>query len=145
MSVQTLEALLDGTADGVYRFRPQTPAPVPTGPLRHVLVPVQAVREKSAFLAACAGALAFPPHFGHNWDAFYDCMTDAMSGLGPAALVVFDDLTGFAQSAPAEFEAAVDALADAAEFWRERGGRLVVLAGMSEPLAAPELPEISLR
>lgn len=31
---------------------------------------------KAALLATFAGALAFPDHFGKNWDAFEDCLTD---------------------------------------------------------------------
>lgn len=32
--------------------------------------------DKQAILAAFADALAFPPTFGHNWDALADCLAD---------------------------------------------------------------------
>lgn len=35
-----------------------------------------------------AGALGFPDHFGHNWDAFYDCLRDAVPMVGAAVVVV---------------------------------------------------------
>jgi RNAse (barnase) inhibitor barstar len=143
---QSLARLLSGDADGVFRFRPGGFAPVPGTPdLQVTTVATQKVRDKSAFLDACARALAFPPHFGQNWDAFYDCFAELGTRAGPALLLVFDDLDGFARTEPEEFEAALDALADAAESWRDSGRRLIALVGLGEPLLAPLLPEVSLR
>lgn len=147
MSIATtsLTEILGGAKDGVYRFLPDTIDDVKTPGFNRVLVPTRKVRDKPAFLAACAAALEFPAHFGHNWDAFYDCVAELGNRFGPAALLIFEDLSGFARTEPEEFDAAVDALTDASEFWRERGARLIVLAGLSEPLLAPQLPAVSLR
>ena len=43
------------------------------------------VNEKVGFLSAAAKALQFPSHFGSNWDAFEDCLTD-YPGLRPKAM-----------------------------------------------------------
>lgn len=141
----SLTELLNGRDDGVYRFRAERIAQTPAPGFKRIVVPTRTVRDKPAFLAACALALAFPAHFGHNWDAFYDCVADLGERNGKAVLLIFDDLSGFARAEPEEFDAAIDALSDACEFWRERGGRLIVLAGLAEPLLAPRLPAVSLR
>ena len=143
---QLLPRLLAGAADGVFRFAPGATAAVPgSAELRVTAVSTRKVRDKTAFLDACAEALAFPPHFGQNWDAFYDCLAEPGAGPGTALLLIFDDLSGFARTEPEEFDAALDTLADAAEFWRGNGRRLLVLVGLGEPLLAPQLPEVSLR
>ncbi|GAA4363009.1 hypothetical protein GCM10023088_05340 [Actinomadura verrucosospora] len=35
-----------------------------------------ACRTRAAFFREAARALAFPDYFGHNWDAFLDCLRD---------------------------------------------------------------------
>ncbi|WP_433479245.1 barstar family protein [Spirillospora sp. CA-142024] len=35
-----------------------------------------ACRTRAAFFREAARALGFPAHFGHNWDAFLDCLRD---------------------------------------------------------------------
>ncbi|MEU8305446.1 barstar family protein [Actinomadura sp. NPDC048955] len=35
-----------------------------------------ACRTRAAFFRAAARALGFPDYFGHNWDAFLDCLRD---------------------------------------------------------------------
>ena len=147
MSITTisLTELLVGAKDGVFRFRPDNVDEVTAPGFNRILVPTRKLRDKPGFLAACAAALAFPAHFGHNWDAFYDCVAGLDERLGPAALLIFDDLSGFARTEPEEFDAAIDALSDACEFWRGHGARLIVLAGLGEPLLAPQLTAVSLR
>lgn len=143
---QNLTALLEGTASGVFRFLTGTaPAALPDEALRMVVISARAIRDKPSFLKACAKALDFPAWFGHNWDAFYDCVADQAATPGRDTMVVFDDLSGFARTEPDEFDAAIDALSDAAQAWQEQGRRLLVLVGLAEPLLAPELPLISLR
>jgi hypothetical protein len=34
------------------------------------------IGDKATFLAASAQAMRFPSYFGHNWDAFEECLTD---------------------------------------------------------------------
>jgi RNAse (barnase) inhibitor barstar len=139
----TLSELAGGSAGGVFRYR--VGAPIDPGSaqgLRRVQVQSRNTRDKLAFLRRTAEALNFPDYFGHNWDAFYDCLTD-LAGAGQPLLIEFDDLSGFARVDPEEFAAAVDTLRDAVEYWSETNGRLIVLIGVDEPLLATELEEIS--
>ncbi|MBC9715696.1 barstar family protein [Streptomyces sp. TRM66268-LWL] len=74
----------------------------------HVL-DLSEVTDKSAFLAVCARALAFPSWFGHNWDALADCLSD----LAPGTVVVLSDWSAYAQARPGEWETAREIFAEA--------------------------------
>jgi RNAse (barnase) inhibitor barstar len=107
------------------------------------VVPVRlaAVRDKKAFLNAVAQALRFPDYFGHNWDAFYDCLIELAHGDG-GTLLLLREASNFARTEPEEFAAAVAALRDAADYWKEKGKVLTVIAELETPALAPELMEI---
>ena len=133
-------------SEGVFRFVPPMPAGADSvDELPTVLIATKHVREKNAFLGACASALDFPEYFGQNWDSFYDCLTDLRQKFESGLIVVFDDLSGFARAGPEEFHAALDAMVDAVDYWRERDTKLTVLIGIDQPVLAPQLPELSLR
>jgi hypothetical protein len=121
------EALQNG---GVYRFEAAGGAPVGrlSGPApRHVRI--QAPPTKRALLDALAGILEFPPHFGGNWDALYDCLTDLGLGEGSTLVIEIGGLSRFARQAPGELAAGIETFRDAANFWRERNVYLTVLLG----------------
>ena len=108
-----------------------------------VCVRLAAVREKKGFLNAVAQALRFPDYFGHNWDAFYDCLIELAHGDG-ATLVLLREASNFARTEPEEFAAALAALQDAADYWKEKGKVLTVIAELETPALAAELTEITL-
>jgi RNAse (barnase) inhibitor barstar len=137
--------LVEAHASGVFRCH----VPLPDGVLESAanemrVVPVRlvAVRDKNAFLNALAKALQFPEYFGHNWDAFYDCLLDLEHG-GNGTLLVLRDASGFARAEQDEFAAAVDTLADAADYWKGEGKALLVVVELETPALAPELAEVS--
>jgi len=111
--------------------------------MRVVPVRLVAARDKNAFLNAIAKALQFPDYFGHNWDAFYDCLLDLKHGDGAGTLLVLRSASGFARAEPEEFAAAVDTLADAADYWKGENKALLVVVELEAPALAPELAEIS--
>jgi RNAse (barnase) inhibitor barstar len=106
-------------------------------------VALTGARDKNAFLTAVAKALVFPDYFGHNWDAFYDCLVDLEHDKGEGLLVLLRDASGFARAEPDEFAAAVDALQDAVDFWEGEQKTLLVVFELEAPVLAPELPEVS--
>lgn len=142
-----LQDALDSPTGGVYRHKPVALglAVSDSENSRMVRIAVRNARDKLSFLESTAEALQFPSHFGQNWDAFYDCLTDLPLRAGQSLIVAFDDLSGFARVDPDEFASAVDALRDAVDYWDSKGSRLIVLIGIDEPLLATELPEISAR
>jgi hypothetical protein len=94
--------------------------PPPAGFVRRVVAGARC-ESKDALLAELARALGFPAHFGRNWDALEDCLTD-LSWL-PARgywLVV----TGADRLLPADAEGYrtfVDLLGDVGRAWGRRG------------------------
>ena len=110
-----------------------------------LVVPVRlpAARDKNGFLKAMAKALRFPDYFGHNWDAFYDCLLDLKHDEGAGTLLLLRDASGFARAEPEEFAAAVDTLADAVDYWKGQNKVLLVVVELEAPALAPELAEIS--
>lgn len=45
-------------------------------PVPAAVVDGHACRTRAAFFRESARALGFPEYFGHNWDAFVDCLRD---------------------------------------------------------------------
>ncbi|MFF8775394.1 barstar family protein [Kitasatospora sp. NPDC015120] len=59
-----------GSAAGTHRLR---------------LVHGDRCRTRAALFTEWAGSLAFPDYFGHNWDAFEECLHDALHPPGTEA------------------------------------------------------------
>ena len=139
-------ALIESRAGGVFRCHapfPDRALELARETLRVVPVRLVATRDKNAFLNAVAKAVEFPEYFGHNWDAFYDCLLELKHGEGHGTVLVLKDASGFARSEPEEFAAAIDTLADAVDYWKEEGKTLLVVVELEGPTLAPELPEIN--
>ncbi|MBV6703304.1 barstar family protein [Kitasatospora aureofaciens] len=81
-------------------------AATPAGDVRRVAVDGQRCRTKADLLTTWAQALAFPGYFGHNWDAFEECLGDVLHPAGdpdrPSArlLVVVTDADALLADAP---------------------------------------------
>jgi RNAse (barnase) inhibitor barstar len=140
-----LATLAAARASGVFRAAPLGTAPLPAAlpaPLELREIVLVRIRDKDAFLSACARALRFPEYFGHNWDAFYDCLAD----IPEAQLVLLlRAASEFARADPEEFAAAMDTFAEAAQLWADAGRSLLVVIELESALLAPELQEISVR
>ena len=63
-----------------------------------------------------------PAHFGKNWDALYDCLTDPISKAGPQPgfIVVLDQIPTTPKFDKEIREQLLDVFRDTAEFWGER-------------------------
>jgi RNAse (barnase) inhibitor barstar len=143
----TLLKLIEGGSSGVFRCHTALPhvklQAVGQHGLRLAQIGLATAHDKNAFLRAVASGLAFPEYFGHNWDAFYDCLTELTEEQGNGIVLLLRDASGFARAEPEEFAAAVDALQDAAEYWEEKGKMLLVIVELEAPVLAPELTEIN--
>jgi RNAse (barnase) inhibitor barstar len=81
-----------------------------------------AAQSKQDVLEGLAQAFVFPPHFGKNLDALYDCMTDLVhkSGSQPGFVVVLEQLPDNPRFDREAREQLLDVFRDAADYWGER-------------------------
>jgi hypothetical protein len=99
--------------------------------------------DKEKFLQVVAASLSLPDHFGENWDALYDCLTD-LRLAEHGELWLIDGLDGLARGEADEFSAAVSVFSDAADYWRENGKALTVLIVVQQAELATELTTLAI-
>ena len=77
---------------------------------------------KQQVLACIASAFHFPKHFGKNFDALADCLTDLpyKAGPQPGFLIVLEQLPNTPKFDKEAREILLDVFRDAAEFWAEK-------------------------
>jgi hypothetical protein len=145
--VKRLSRLLgEGNASGVYllagssRIDAVEKLATENG-LAFFLVQGHEIHRKDEFLKAAADALGFPEYFGHNWDAFEDCLKDMSWHPAGGYVMVLEGFDGFAGLAPDEFRIAMDILRDSAEFWSGQGKTMIgLLVGVEKQ--AGTLPSV---
>ncbi len=81
----------------------------------------EAERLGQHFLSIATSFL-FPKHFGKNYDALHDCLTDLVHHAGPQPgfVVVLEGLPVATKFDKDGRETLLDVFRDAAEFWAER-------------------------
>ncbi|MFH9549825.1 barstar family protein [Streptomyces sp. NBC_00377] len=81
-----------------------------------VTLDLDGVSDKSALMDRCAEALGLPGHFGRNWDALADSLTDLPAPPGDGGLqIVVRNWRPYAEARPQEWEIAQDVFAQAAD------------------------------
>ena len=79
-------------------------------------------QSKQEVLELIAQQFTFPAHFGKNFDALYDCMTDPLhkSGPQPGFIVVLEQIPANARFDKEAREQLLDIFRDAADYWGDR-------------------------
>jgi RNAse (barnase) inhibitor barstar len=77
---------------------------------------------KQQVLANIAQAFHFPKHFGKNFDALADCLTDMAhkSGPQPGFIVVIEQLPNTPKFDKEARETLLDVFRDSADFWADK-------------------------
>lgn len=78
--------------------------------------------DKPGLLERTAQAMGFPAYFGHNWDAWFDCLADL--GWQPAApghVLLLRDAALVSRLAPESLDTAISILEDVGRSWADRG------------------------
>ena len=83
---------------------------------------LSSAQTKQEVLEGIASAFLFPPHFGKNLDALYDCMTDLVhkAGQQPGFVVVLEHIPDNPRFDREAREQLIDVFRDAADYWGER-------------------------
>ena len=76
-------------------------------------------QSKQDVLDLIAQQFTFPTHFGKNFDALYDCMTDPLhkSGPQPGFIVVLEQIPANAKFDKEAREQLLDIFRDASDYW----------------------------
>jgi RNAse (barnase) inhibitor barstar len=79
-------------------------------------------QSKQDVLDTIAAQYTFPSHFGKNFDALYDCMTDLVhkSGQQPGFIVVLEHIPANSKFDKEAREQLLDIFRDAADYWADR-------------------------
>lgn len=78
-------------------------------------------RDKATFLAATAEAMSFPAYFGHNWDAFEECVNDLSWAPANGYVLLYDQLWRLACGHATDWQAARTILVEASRRWETEG------------------------
>ena len=79
-------------------------------------------QSKQDVLELIASQYTLPTHFGKNFDALYDCMTDMVQKSGPQTgfIVVLEHLPAHAKFDKEAREQLLDIFREASDYWAER-------------------------
>src|SRR5215204_3819808 len=79
-------------------------------------------QSKQDVLDMIAAQFTFPQHFGKNFDALYDCMTDPLhkSGPQPGFIVVLEHIPANGKFDKEAREQLLDIFRDTADYWADR-------------------------
>ena len=79
-------------------------------------------RDKADLLERTAQSMQFPAWFGHNWDAWFDCLADlGWHDRAPGYVVILRHAEGLRRAVPEAFDTALSILEDVARVWVTRG------------------------
>jgi hypothetical protein len=97
------------------------------------------IEDKGSFLKATSAAFGFPDHFGENFDALSDCLSEVESGDAEGVVLLWDGWSPFARKDEQAFHVALSVLGGRAN--AERGCPFaVLLRGEGPRIDLPELP-----
>jgi len=100
---------------------------------------VSHAQTRQEVLERIATQFTFPPHFGKNYDALYDCMTDPLHKCGPQPgfVVVLEHIPATPKFDKEAREQLLDVFRDAADYWNERKIAFRCFYSFLSPVAHP--------
>ena len=88
--------------------------------------------DRSSYFQALANLFEFGSHFGQNWDALADCLTDQVWGKDDRIVVMYSDYDPFATGDPEAWSIAMEIWKSSVVFWQAQGVRLSIIFQISE-------------
>jgi RNAse (barnase) inhibitor barstar len=145
MAVEALENLLESNRGGVWYL----PAHVDVKSLKELAkrhgfaffhIEGKNITRKEQLLNHVATALRFPDHFGNNWDALEECLSDLEWVDADGYLLYYDHTDGLLEAHPDQFETLVEILRDSVASWKGDGSAMIVLlSGSKAPKGVSKL------
>ncbi|MDD5605576.1 MAG: barstar family protein [Dehalococcoidales bacterium] len=103
--------------------------------LKVTTINMQRVIRKQTFLRKMAKGLEFPAHFGYNWDALFDCLTDlSLSGADGHVILIYN-LQLLESKAPADFKIIRKVFETAADYWHSHQMRFFIIISEKSSLS----------
>jgi RNAse (barnase) inhibitor barstar len=93
--------------------------------LNYFYIDLARVADKQAFLGVLATKLDFPAHFGMNWDALKDSLTDMPADSG--CVIVLDNINNYAKADPAGMGITRNIFKYTAGYWKKQAVSFFVL------------------
>ena len=119
----TLKGVRSNIVQSIRAFRVQDLQEVASALGQHFLYAnLATTQSKQDVLDLIAQQFILPAHFGKNFDALYDCMTDPVhkSGPQPGFIVVLEQIPANAKFDKEAREQLLDIFRDTADYWAER-------------------------
>ncbi len=141
-----LNLLPDSKRSGVFRTAidsDEIVAAAKTAGLQVFKIDLAKARGKSGLFDAFSKPLKFPKHFGKNWDALNDCLTDLAWLDGTGWVLILTNCKPFVAKYQADFDLALELLEGVAASWQEDGKPFWLFIPDQSGWSA-DLPEISL-
>lgn len=87
----------------------------------------KSIVDRATYFQALANLFEFGPHFGQNWDALVDCLTDQLWGEDDRIVVVYSDYEIFAMGDPEAWSIAISIWKSSVMFWQAQGVKLSIV------------------
>ena len=116
--------LADASASGVYQLTPEpheVERAAKSAGLATYRIDIGHAHHKEELLAHLARAMSFPAHFGGNWDALHDSLTDLDWIDAKGYVIVLERSKHFGAGHREEFAVATDVLRAVCDYWKTQG------------------------
>ena len=123
ISETPLKGIRSNIVQSIRAFRVQDLQETATALGHHFLYAnLATAQSKQDVLDMIAQQFTFPAHFGKNFDALYDCMTDPLhkSGPQPGFIVVLEHIPANGKFDKEAREQLLDIFRDTADYWSDR-------------------------
>jgi RNAse (barnase) inhibitor barstar len=146
MPLEALASLLEEPRGGVW-FLPEHADPkavqklAKAGGLAFFHIEGKNIGGKEQLMTSVATALRLPKHFGKNWDALEECLSELEDGAD-GYVIYYDHIDTLLGAHPDQFETLVEILRDAVASWKEDDTAMVVLlSGSKAPKGVSRLKD----
>lgn len=149
MPLEALRDLLEDETGGVFFIPRHAPprdvqAAAKRAKFAYFHIEGKHISRKEELLNHVASALHFPSHFGDNWDALEECLTDMEWVDAPGYLIYYDHIDPLLTAHADHFATFIEICRDAVGSWKEDGTPMVVLlSGTQAPKGVAKLKEES--